>query len=135
LFRILRGSLSFSHVLIFAENNMMPAVVRKLSCKPISAMLKGFISSKRSNAAARDVGGSSSLFIAPETNTMICMTQARTADGAAPVISTKKTIAGIATIDAAFRFPKTEKMDPARKETCIPDIDIICDIPATDNEN
>ena len=63
----------------------------------------------------------------------ICMTQARTTEGTAPVIRVKRTTVGMPSRAVSLRrLPSSREMRPSRMETCMPEIATMWAMPDTE---
>ena len=82
------------------------------------------------NAAESEVAGSFSRFTMGAASRKLCMTAARTAEGAAPVTATKSHTRTRQTRELRQLFPNRSWIRPTRKATCMPETATTCRKPA-----
>ena len=108
----------------------MPAMEAKESCRPTLAAASGLYSRISDRAAESEVIGSFSRFTRGAISSSVCITPARTADGFAPVTSTKVQIRPRAKRELSRPRPRSIWRKPTRKAMCIPETATTCISPA-----
>ena len=126
------GSLFIAASKSFPEKHIIPAIAPKLSWRLILAAAYGFESRISARIAESEVTASFSRRSTGAISSIDCMKPALTADGLAPVTSTKSHTSAMQITALLLPLPRTNCSSPTRNETCIPDTATMCMNPARD---